>query len=154
MKEYEELSENCKIRWDENFVLEKQRYTQVSGYVYNDNNQLLVVKNGKSWTIPGGHPEAGETPLFTLEREIMEEACVTIKDVKFIGAVEVVENGETYYQLRYTAKADKVLEFKKEWETDERAFVDLEHLAEYIKWANGKTFSEQICTSKKVWNIK
>ena len=34
-KEYEILSENCKIRWIDNFQLKGEQYTQVSGYVFN-----------------------------------------------------------------------------------------------------------------------
>ena len=62
----------------------------------------------------------------------MEEACITIKDIKYLGAVEVIENGETYYQLRYTAKVDEMLPFKQEWEVSERKFVSLDKLANYI----------------------
>ena len=113
MNDFEILSENCKIRWIDNFKLNGEKYTQVSGYVFNEKNQLLIVKGGNTWTVPGGHPEPNETQQQTLERELMEEACVTLKDIKYIGAVEVVENGETYYQLRYTAKVADVLPFKK-----------------------------------------
>lgn len=153
MKNYEILSENCKICWIENFKINEEKYTQVSGYIFNDKNELLIVKNGKTWTIPGGHPEPNESQLETLEREIMEEACITIKDIRYIGAVEVVENGQTYYQLRYTAKVSDILPFKNEWETSERLFVSLEKLNEYISWSNGITFSQQIESAKKVWNI-
>ena len=66
---------------------------------------------------------------------------------------EVVENGETYYQLRYTAHANEVLPFKEEWETSEREFVALDNLPDYIKWAKGVTFSAQIDSAKKFWNI-
>ena len=45
MNNYEVLSKNCKIRWIENFDLTTQKYKQVSGYVFNDNNELLIVKN-------------------------------------------------------------------------------------------------------------
>ena len=83
----------------------------------------------------------------------MEEACITIKDIRYIGAVEVVENGQTYYQLRYTAKVSDILPFKNEWETSERLFVSLEKLNEYISWSNGITFSQQIESAKNVWNI-
>ena len=89
----------------------------------------------------------------TLKREIMEEACTTLKDVNYLGAVEVVENGETYYQLRYTAHANEVLPFTEEWETSEREFVALDNLPDYIKWAKGVTFSAQIDSARKFWNI-
>ena len=153
MEKYEQISDNCKLLWHEGFELTNQKHTQVSGYVFNDKNQILIVKNGKTWTIPGGHPEQGETHLETLNREMMEEACITLKDINYLGAVEVVENGETYYQLRYTAKANEVLPFKQEWEISERLFIDLEDLTKYIKWANGVTFAAQIESAKKFWNI-
>lgn len=153
MENYEVLSENCKIRWIDDFKLNEEKFTQVSGYIYNEKNQLLIVKNGNNWVIPGGHPEQGETQIQTLEREIIEEACVTLKEVKYLGAVEVIENGETYYQLRYTAKVSEILPFKKDWETDQREFVNLEDLPKFIKWCKGITFSQQIEASKKVWNI-
>lgn len=152
-KVYEQISENCKLCWHENFKLNNEKHTQVSGYVFNDKNQLLIVKNGKVWTIPGGHPEPNETILETLNRELMEEACVTLKDINYLGAVEVVEKDETYYQLRYTAKVKEALPFKQEWEISERLFVDLEDLPNYIKWSNGITFSAQIKSAKKFWNI-
>lgn len=151
--DYEVLAPNCKIRWIDNFQIDKQRYTQVSAYVYNEKNQLLIVKNGNTWTIPGGHPEVNETQQQTLERELMEEACVTLKEIKYIGAVEVVEDDKVYYQLRYTAKVDKILPFKQEYEISERNFVNLDELTKFIKWANGETFQKQILASKKVWNI-
>ena len=97
MKKYEAISENCKIIWRENYKLKNERYTQVSGYVFNEKNQLLIFKNGNTWTIPGGHPEKNGTKENTLKRELMEEACVTLKDIKYIGAVMVVENSEVYY---------------------------------------------------------
>jgi len=83
----------------------------------------------------------------------MEEACVTLKDEKYLGAVEVVENGETYYQVRYTAKVKDILPFKQEWEISERLFVDLKDLDKYITWSKGITFNGQIESAKKVWNI-
>ena len=152
MNNYEVLSKNCKIRWIENFDLTTQKYKQVSGYVFNDNNELLIVKNKDTWTIPGGHPEVYEYTTGTLIREIMEEACVSINKIKYLGAVEVVENNETYYQLRYIARVKDVLEFVKEWETSERKFVKLEDLNQYIKWYDGFTFRAQLETIKRVLN--
>lgn len=153
MSEYEQISNDCKICWRENFVLTDEKYTQVSGYVFNERGQLLIVKSGSNWTIPGGHPEVGESQLDTLNREIMEEACVTIKDIKYLGAVEVVDGDGTYYQLRYTAMIDEVLEFDEKWETSERKFVDVDRLGEYIKWADGVMFGRQVESARRVWGI-
>ena len=153
MKNYEILSETCKIRWIKDFQLNGEKYTQVSAYVFNENNQLLIVKNGSTWTIPGGHPEKGETILETLEREMMEEACITLKEINYLGAVEVVENDEVYYQLRYTAFVKDILPFKKEWEIDERKFINIDELPKYIKWSKGITFASQIESAKKFWKI-
>lgn len=153
MKEYEQISKNCKMLWKENFDLKNEKYTQVSGYIINEKNQLLIVKNKDYWTIPGGHPEVNETKIETLEREIMEEASIKIKDIKYIGAVEVLENNKLYYQLRYTAKVSEILPFKEEWETCERKFIDFKDLRNYISWADGITFSAQIESTKKIWNI-
>ena len=113
----------------------------------------MIVKNGDTWTIPGGHPEPGETRLDTLGRELMEEACITLKDVNYLGAVEVIENDEKYFQLRYTAKVDNLLDFNQEWEISERKFVPLDELSKYIKWANGVTFSAQIKSARDFWKI-
>ncbi len=96
----------------------------------------------------------GETKLQTLKRKVMEEACIKLKDIKYLGAVEVIENNEKYYQLRYTAHIKEILPFNAEWEVTERKFVELDNLIKYIKWSNGITFKAQIESAKKVWNIK
>ena len=83
MSKYEKFSESCKIMWKENFNLTTEKYTQVSGYIFNDKNEMLIVKNGDTWTVPGGHPELYEYTIGTLVREVMEEACVSIKNIKY-----------------------------------------------------------------------
>ena len=147
--EYEQISENVKMLWRENFKLGKKRYTQVSGYIFNDKNEMLIVRNKDTWTVPGGHPEKGETRIQTLKRELMEEGYVTLKNIHYLGSVEVVENGETYYQTRYVAFVDKVLPFKEEYEISERKFVKPIDLIKYIKWANGITFKAQIKSAEE-----
>ncbi len=153
MKEYEQISSNCKIYWEEKINLTDENYTQVSGYIFNEKNQLLIVKNDDHWTIPGGHPELGENQLDTLNREIMEEACITVKDINYLGAVEVIEGDRTYYQMRYTAKINEIYPFIQKWETSERMFVNLSELENYIKYSKGIMFSRQIDAAKRFWNI-
>lgn len=44
MKEYEELSPNCKIWWNEGFTITNEKYTQVSGYERHLTAFCLFVK--------------------------------------------------------------------------------------------------------------
>ena len=44
----------------------------------------------------------------------MEEAYISIKDIKYLGAIEVLEGKEKYYQLRYLARVDKIYDFAEE----------------------------------------
>lgn len=149
MEKYEQIGTDCQIIWKPNFNLTTEKYTQVSGYIFNDNNELLIVKNKENWTIPGGHPELYEYTLGTLIREVMEEACVSIKEIEYLGAVEVIEKNEKYYQLRYFARVKEIYDFKDEWEVSERKFVKLTDLHNYITWSNGETFKAQLETAKK-----
>ena len=52
MKNYENISNNCKIMWHENFELCGQEYTQVSGYVFD--NKICA---------PVSLTSSGESPL-------------------------------------------------------------------------------------------
>ncbi len=151
MNDYEKISKDCEISWIPDFQFTGEKYTQVSGYIFNTKGQLLIVRNNDTWTIPGGHPEINETQIETLHREVMEEACVTIKEIKYLGAVKVIEKGDIYYQVRYTALVDTELPFKQEWEISERKFVNLSDLQNYIKWSNGVMFSRQIEDSRRIW---
>lgn len=155
MEKYENISDSCKMLWRKSLDVTGKKVTQVSGYVFDDEGKLLIVHNDETntWTIPGGHLEPNETREETLTRELMEEACVTLKDINYLGAVEVVEN-ETYYQTRYTAHINEVLPFKQEWEINERKFVTIDELPKYITWANGVTFRAQVNDSLDFWKNK
>ena len=41
MKNYEKLGDDLKIAWCEDFQLNGELYTQVSGYVFNDHHDRL-----------------------------------------------------------------------------------------------------------------
>ncbi len=132
--------------WIEGGEPSTELVSQVSGYVFNDNNEMLIVKN-KNWTIPGGHPEEGESYVETLKREVIEESNVEIKNIVYLGQVKVtnMDNGEIKYQLRYTAEADVINDFEqKEFEVSERIFINPTDLTTYIPWANGVVFSLEV----------
>ena len=129
--------------------------SQVTGYCVDDDGKILIIKNERGWTFPGGHPETGETPEVTLHREVAEEACVSVKNPKLIGYVEVKDPGNEsiegthYIQLRYLAKIDKISDFKKEFEILERNFVDINSLSQYVPWITSPTGKGQLDTLLK-----
>ncbi len=82
--------------------------TQVSGFCFDTQGNVLILRQtevpGKNWNIPGGHPEPGETPDQTLEREVFEETTVHIGEHGFIGYQEVLDGSDpVQYQLRFAA---------------------------------------------------
>lgn len=154
MTNYEQISPNCQILWKENLDFASKKYTQVSGYIFNNQHELLIVRNESTWTIPGGHPEQGENPLETLNREVLEEACLTITTPHYLGAVEVVENNQIYYQLRYFAQVKEIYPFNQEWEISERKFVPLGELHNNITWSTGLTFQAQLQSANNYFKSK
>lgn len=46
---------------------------------------VLVSRGGRGWAFPAGRPEAGESWLDTLRREILEEACATTRAARLLG---------------------------------------------------------------------
>lgn len=46
---------------------------------------VLISRDGRTWELPAGRPEPDETWEDTLRREVLEEACVTIRSAKLLG---------------------------------------------------------------------
>jgi len=69
-----------------------QPVSQVYGICFNDIDEILIIKkpDGDQWKIPGGRPEAGETLEETLNRELMEEATISVKNCQPLGVMQVV----------------------------------------------------------------
>ena len=63
------------VTWhDASFAPPRNLVTQASGICFTDDNQVvLVTLDGKSWRLPGGHPEADETIEEAFIREVDEE---------------------------------------------------------------------------------
>ena len=112
--------------------------TQVYGVCFDSLGRVLIIKEpGKSWNIPGGAPEAGETPIQTLKRELEEEVDVTIGANKMIGYYEVISAEPTVYQLRFVALLDELKTQTKDPATgviNERKFIEPSEFFEYIKY--------------------
>jgi len=119
--------------------------TQMSCICSDGSGKVLVVSNkpGK-WGIPGGHPEEGESMEETVRREVLEEACIELEDVKLLGVMKIhfkdnpnKSEGDDFLQARFVGKIDKILDSKIDEATGtsfERKFIDPSEFAEYVKW--------------------
>lgn len=68
--------------------------TSSRGLVIKDGKILLMYreKNGKQYfSVPGGKLEEGETPEQTVVRELLEETCLNVKPIKFLGKFEHID---------------------------------------------------------------
>ena len=117
------------VTWhDASFVPPRNLVTQASGICFTDDNQVvLVTPDGKSWSLPGGHPEGNEAVEDAFRREVDEEACATVINLVYLGAQEVnnPENQaglKTYYQTRFWARV-QLDEFTQKQETIARKLV-------------------------------
>jgi hypothetical protein len=133
--------------------LPKEVVTQVTGFIVDQSNQLLLVKE-KDWTIPGGKPEAGEIFLQTLEREVLEEACtyIDIEKTVLLGGLyftlkdselEKVKQQKYFLQLRFFGRIKSMDKFIQNFETTQRSLVKLIDLPKYITWFNDPSFQIQ-----------
>ncbi|MFT5171574.1 MAG: ADP-ribose pyrophosphatase YjhB (NUDIX family) [Candidatus Marinamargulisbacteria bacterium] len=64
--------------------------SSAGGIVINPSNDILVVsQGGRTWSLPKGHLEDGETPLAAARREIEEETGVTdLTLIKSLGTYD------------------------------------------------------------------
>ncbi|MEO5928273.1 MAG: NUDIX hydrolase [Patescibacteria group bacterium] len=126
--------------WHENTNVEGlSPVTQVYGVCFDEMGRILLLRQkGHGWNIPGGTPEAGETPSETLIREVYEETTVRIGAHELIGYQEVVgDKGSPYYQLRYAAIVERVDSQQPDpdkGETHERLFIAPEDAMTYITY--------------------
>jgi 8-oxo-dGTP pyrophosphatase MutT (NUDIX family) len=53
--------------------------------VTDDDGVVLISSDGERWGWPGGRPEGQESWEDTLRRELLEEACATVRDARLLG---------------------------------------------------------------------
>jgi 8-oxo-dGTP diphosphatase len=79
----------------------------------------------KTWEIPGGHIEIGETPAEAARRELMEETGAVDFDLKCISTYSVKKNGETGYGRLYFADVYELGTIPDRSEIAEITFLDM-----------------------------
>jgi len=116
---------------------EKELISQSSAYCFLDDKFAIIKNKDGYWAIPGGHLEKGENPKDTVIREVLEEACVVIKNPELLGYQVIVKADKSkIYQLRWFTKVEQVLDFKPEFESAEMKFVSPDEVGRYISWWN------------------
>ncbi len=128
------------LTWESGPALPRLPVRQVSGVCLTGAGQIVLVsERGRDWTLPGGHPEAGETPERTLAREVAEEACAEVLAYALLGWQRVDDpRGAPYLQLRYVARV-RLLDFQPEYETRCRRVVSPQEFLSTLSWGGSGT---------------
>ena len=128
------------VRWrGSDFSPPRYLVRQASGICITHEGLIVLVSgDGKSWGLPGGHPEKGETLKETFIREISEEACAMVTQLSYLGVSEVADPGNpegfpVTYQARFWARV-RLDEFKPEYETTDRKLVSPDDLITTLNW--------------------
>ena len=135
-----------RLRW----VPQPNRYaepvTAVHCFCFAGEELILVDVTGRGVTIPGGHVETGEGLLDCLQRELAEEACVTVDSPSLLGAVECDHSVNPAFQpnlrypqlgsqLLYVGIVTQILPFVGLHETSKRIMIPAaECLERYNDW--------------------
>jgi len=143
------------------FEIKSEDYKSVdwsgaNGFCFDSEGKVAIVweEEKGEWNLPGGGREGNENPKETFKREVLEEAQCEAVDIKYFHCVYAkaydtngneVPVSENSVCFRFVCKLDNIQEFisrKDGMEIDERKFVTLEELPQYITWLedteNGK----------------
>jgi 8-oxo-dGTP diphosphatase len=82
--------------------------SSVNLHIVKDGQLLLLRRISSKWMdgklqIPGGHVEAGESPLAAVLREATEELGIAIKpeDVEYLATVAVKDGSNEYFAIQF-----------------------------------------------------
>lgn len=111
--------------------------TGAHGFCFRDGCVLVCDISGRGPTIPGGHVDGGESAADCLIREVSEEACVELVNVRLIGFVEADHRVNSVFDGRYPVRSvqaiyradvSAVREFVSQHESTNRRFVTTDEL--------------------------
>jgi ADP-ribose pyrophosphatase YjhB (NUDIX family) len=93
-------------------ALQKKFTVSVGAVIFNDENKVLllehVLRPASGWGIPGGFIEANEQPADALQRELIEEVGLKIKDIEFFR----IRTFGHHIEILFSARSNDVGEVK------------------------------------------
>jgi 8-oxo-dGTP pyrophosphatase MutT (NUDIX family) len=124
----------------------------------DDGHVLLVSGDGRTmWSFPGGGREPGETIEDTAHREVAEEACATVTDLRLIGYQHVLhlddENTvvDEEFQARFAAEVE-VDPWSPAFETAARRLVRFDEIrAEIGAWWHPGMLEQILAGATSAW---
>ena len=100
---------------------------QLGAFIFNDKNQLLILKNRRgTWGIVGGHPEYNETPQQCLLREIKEETDIKAELAGYFDAEIKNKKFILLYVAKYISGKIKLSNEHSDWR-----WIELKNLDNY-----------------------
>jgi ADP-ribose pyrophosphatase YjhB (NUDIX family) len=121
------------------FAPTRDQVTQVSGVCFTSSGKIVLVagQQGK-WALPGGHVEPGELLEQTLRREVLEEACASVRRAVYLGAQQVndpdnPDGPRTYYQARFWARVE-LKRFRPQFERTQQTLVPPPAFLTTLNW--------------------
>lgn len=99
--------------------------------LYSENEILLVLqKNNKKWTLPGGGIEKSENPKNCVRREIKEELGVDLESIKKIGKWSTDYRGFDEIIYYFKSEVNKNNIFINDDEINKFKWVSLDNISE------------------------
>lgn len=145
-----------KLEWCPRALAHGLPVTQVYGLCFDQRGEILLTFDQGAYGLPGGKPDAGETPEETLIREVLEEVQCEIADLEYIGYQSVTGDfekfgGAAYAQLRYACRVTKLLPQMVDVATGrfiDRRFASPTDAAALLDWGdNGRQQIASACAS-------
>jgi 8-oxo-dGTP diphosphatase len=120
--------------------------TSVSVIPFNQDGNIVAVRlRHRGIDFPGGHVEPGESsPREAMNREVMEEACMTIRRPVLIEVIKSDHFATPTYMLLYAAIVDELRPFVPSAEASERITLGRNEFIEQYEAGNKSLMSAAI----------
>lgn len=126
--------------------------TNVAVVAFADSDNIVAVELRRGVDVPGGHKEPGDTTILDIaKREVMEEACVTLKAPYFVAAIiESNYYSEPSYMLVLVCAVDELQVFEPLHESFSRELIAPSEFLERYKAGSTELMAEIMRRSTKI----